>query len=105
LKALAITSKTRFPGLPNVPTANEQGVPLEATVWSAVVGPAGLPKAIVASLNQEINKYTASAEGKAKLASLGMAPLAGTPAQLSELMESEAAKWKRVVQSAKISLD
>lgn len=105
LKALAITSKTRFAGLPNVPTANEQGIPFEATVWSAMVGPAGLPRAIIASLNTEINKYTTSAEGKAKLASLGMTALAGTPAQLSELMASEASKWKEVVESAKISLD
>ena len=105
LRALAVTSKTRFPGLPNVPTAKEQGFALEATVWSAMVGPAGLPKAIVASLNQEINKYTTSPEGKAKLASLGVLPLAGTPAQLSELMASEATKWKRVVESAKIALE
>jgi tripartite-type tricarboxylate transporter receptor subunit TctC len=105
LKALAVTSKTRFAGLPNVPSAKEQGVNLEATVWSALIGPAGLPKPIIASLNQEINKYTTSAEGKAKLASLGVAPLAGTPAQLSELMASEAAKWKKVVESAKISLE
>jgi tripartite-type tricarboxylate transporter receptor subunit TctC len=105
LKALAITSKTRFAGLPNVPTANEQGIPFEATVWSAVVGPAGLPKSIITSLNTEINKYTNSAEGKAKLTSLGMTALAGTPAQLSELMAAEASKWKQVVESAKISLD
>ncbi len=105
LKALAVTSKNRFAGLPNVPTANEQGIKLEATVWSAMVGPAGLPKSIVASLNQEINKYTSSAEGKAKLASLGMTPLAGTPAQLSALMATEAKKWKQVVQSAKISVE
>lgn len=105
LKALAVTSKARFPGLPNVPTATEQGIALEATVWNALVGPAGLPKAIVDSLNQEINKYTSSPEGKAKLASLGLVPLAGTPAQLSELMLSEAAKWKRVVESAKISVE
>ncbi len=105
LKALAITSKTRFAGLPNVPTANEQGIPFEATVWSAVIGPAGLPRSIVTSLNTEINKYTSSAEGKAKLASLGMTALAGTPTQLSELMATEATKWKQVVESAKISLD
>lgn len=105
LKALAVTSKSRFAGMPNVPTAAEQGINLEATVWSAMVGPAGLPRSIIASLNQEINKYTASAEGKAKLGSLGMAPLAGTPAQLSELMATEAAKWKKVVESAKISVD
>lgn len=105
LKPLAVTSRARFPGLPNVPTAAEQGIQLEATVWNAMVGPAGLPKPIVDSLNQQINKYTSSAEGKAKLASLGLVPLAGTPAQLSELMSSEAAKWKRVVESAKISME
>lgn len=105
LKPLAVTSKVRFTGLPNVPTANEQGINLEATVWSAMVGPAGLPKSIIESLNREINQYTASPEGKAKLASLGMAALAATPAQLSELMKSEAAKWKEIVESARISVE
>lgn len=105
LRALAVTSKNRFAGLPNVPTANEQGVKLEATVWSAMVGPAGLPKSIVTSLNDEINKYTNSPEGKARLASLGMASLAGTPAQLSALMATEARKWKQVVESARISVE
>ncbi|MGE4237672.1 Bug family tripartite tricarboxylate transporter substrate binding protein [Hydrogenophaga sp.] len=105
LRAVAVTAKTRFPALPNVPTANEQGVNLEASVWSAFVGPAGLPRPIVTSLNQEINKYIDSPEGKAKLASLGLVPLPGTPDQLSEQMRTEAAKWKRVVESAKISLD
>lgn len=105
LKALAVTSKARFPALPNIPTANEQGVALEATVWNALVGPAGMPKAIVDQLNTEINRYTTSAEGKAKLGSLGLVPLAGTPAQLSELMVSEAAKWKRIVDSARISAE
>lgn len=105
LKALAVTSKSRFSGLPNVPTAIEQGINLEATVWSALVGPAGLPAPIVASLNEQINKYTTSAEGRAKLTSLGMAPLSGTPAQLSEQMRNESLKWKRVVESAKISVE
>lgn len=105
LKAVAVTSKARFPGLPNVPTAGEQGFNLEATVWSAMVGPAGLPKSIITSLNQEINKYTSSPEGKAKFASLGLSPLAGTPAQLSEKMAAESAKWKKVVEAAKISLE
>lgn len=105
LKALAVASKTRFPGLPNVPTAAEQGIPLEASVWSALVGPAGVPPAIVKSLNDEINKYTQSAEGKARLAALGMVPQSATPAQLGKLMATEAAKWKPVVESAGISAD
>ena len=104
LKALAVTAKSRFPGLPNVPTAAEQGVNLEATVWSALVGPAGVPPHIVAALNEEINTYTRSAEGKAKLGALGMVPLAATPAQLGTQMSTEAARWKRVVEAAKISL-
>jgi tripartite-type tricarboxylate transporter receptor subunit TctC len=104
LKALAVTAKTRFPGLPNVQTANEQGVPLEATVWSALVGPAGLPASIVTTLNREINNYTNSADGKAKLGALGMVPLAGSPSQLGEQMSLESARWKRVVDAAKITL-
>lgn len=105
LTALAVASKARFPGLPNVPTATEQGIPLEATVWSAMVGPAGLPPHIVKSLNEEINRFTRSAEGKAKLAALGMVPLAATPAELSRLMSTESGKWKPVVEAAGITPD
>lgn len=105
VRALAVTSRARFAGLPEIPTAREQGIPLEATVWSALVGPANLPPYVVASLNNAVNSYVNSAEGKAKLASLGMAPLSGTPAELRQLMTNEAAKWKRVVDSAKISVN
>ncbi|MBX6318153.1 tripartite tricarboxylate transporter substrate binding protein [Pigmentiphaga sp.] len=105
LRALAVTAANRFSGLPELATANEQGVPLEATVWSALIGPAGLPGHVVKSLNEEINKYTNSSEGKAKLASLGMSALSGTPAQLQQKMASEAAKWKRIVEAAKISVE
>ncbi|RYY83070.1 MAG: tripartite tricarboxylate transporter substrate binding protein [Comamonadaceae bacterium] len=105
LKALAVASKARFPGLPNVATAAEQGIPLEASVWSAIVGPAGVPPAIVKSLNEQIGKFTASAEGKAKLAALGMVPQSATPAQLGRMMAAEAARWKPVVESAGISAD
>lgn len=105
LRGLAVTSKKRFPGLPNVPTAIEQGVDVEATVWFAVVGPAGMAKPVIARLNQEVNKYTNSAEGKAKLAQFGMVEANGGPELLGTLMNAEAAKWKKVVEAAKISLE
>ena len=105
LRGLAVTSKKRFPGLPNVPTAIEQGIEIEATVWFAVVGPAGLAKPVVARLNQEINRYTNSAEGRAKLAQFGMVEANGAPELLGTLMTAEAAKWKKVVELAKISLE
>ena len=105
LRGLAVTSRKRFPGLPNVPTAIEQGVDMEATVWFAIVGPAGMAKAIVTKLNQEINRYTNSAEGKAKLAQFGMVEANGGPEMLGTLMTAEAAKWRKVVEAAKISLE
>lgn len=105
LNGLAVTSKKRFPGLPNVPTAQEQGLDVEATVWFAIVGPAGLPKPVALKLNQEINKYTNSAEGRAKLAQFGMVEANGGPELLGTLMNAEAAKWKKVVEAARISLD
>lgn len=105
LRAIAVISKTRYAGLPNVPTALEQGFNMEATAWSAILGPARLPRQIVDSLNAEINKFVLSSEGQAKLAALGMVGVTSTPARLGELMASEAVKWKRVVESAKISVE
>lgn len=104
LRGLAVTSKKRFPGLPNVPTAIEQGVDVEATVWFAIVGPAGMAKPVISRLNQEINRYTSSTEGRAKLAQFGMVEANGGPELLGTLMNAEAAKWKKVVETAKISL-
>lgn len=105
LRALAVTSKKRFPGLPNVPTAIEQGIDLEATVWFAFIGPAGLPKNIVTKLNTEINRYTNSAEGRAKFSQFALVPANGGPEALGTLMNGEALKWKKVVEAAKISLE
>lgn len=102
---LAVTSRQRFAGLPQVPTAIEQGVNADATVWMAVVGPKGLPQPIVDRLNAEINAILATPEVRSKLAQYGAAPLGGTPQQLSQLMASDSAKWKKVIESAHITLD
>ena len=105
LRGLAVTSKKRFPGLPNVPTALEQGIDMEAAVWFAIVGPAGLAKPTVARLNMEINKNANSAEGTAKLAQFGMVAITGGPEMLGTLMATEAVKWTKVVEAARISLE
>lgn len=105
LRGLAVTSKVRSPGLPNVPTALEQGIDLEATIQYALVGPIGLPRAIVDRLNAEVNIIINSAEGRAKLADFGAVPSSGTPEQLAALMRSEAAKWKQLIEAAKVKID
>jgi len=105
LRGLAVTSKKRFPGLPNVPTALEQGIDMEAAVWFAIVGPVGMAKPTIAKLNQEINRYANSVEGTAKLAQFGMVAITGGPELLGTLMATETIKWKKVVDVAKISLE
>jgi tripartite-type tricarboxylate transporter receptor subunit TctC len=105
LKALAVTSRQRFAGLPQVPTALEQGVDADATVWMAIVGPKGLPQPIVDRLNTEINAILKTPEARSKLAQYGAAPLGGTPQQLSQRMASDSAKWKKVIEFAHITLD
>jgi tripartite-type tricarboxylate transporter receptor subunit TctC len=104
LRGLAVTSKTRFAGLPEVPTAKEQGIDLEATVWFAFVGPAGMPREVVTRLNQGIALVLGSEEGRAKLAQYALALGGGSSAHLGSLMTSEAAKWKRVIETAKVTM-
>jgi len=105
LKGLAVTSAKRFPGLPDVATAIEQGVNVEATVWFAIVGPAGMPKAYVDKLNAEANHIIASPEGQAKLAQFGALAGGGAPDRLGTLMRAEAVKWKQVIETANVKMD
>ena len=105
MRALAVTSKTRVPGLPDVPTAAEQGIELDAAVWFGVVGPAGMAKPIVDRLNAEINRQLASSEGRAQLTKYAALVAGGPPERMGQLMATDAAKWKRVIEAAKITLD
>jgi tripartite-type tricarboxylate transporter receptor subunit TctC len=105
LNGLAVTSRKRSSQLPQVPTALEQGIDIDATVWMAIVGPGGLPAPVVERLNEAVNTILATPEARAKLAQYGAEPLGGTPRQLAELMAHEGAKWKRVIESARITMD
>lgn len=105
LKGLAVTSRQRFAGLPDMPTALEQGTKVEATVWFAVVGPRGLPAPVVDRLNKEINAILATPEAKAKLAQYGATTMGGSPQQLAHLMATDSEKWKKVIDYARITLD
>ncbi|QBK04898.1 tripartite tricarboxylate transporter substrate binding protein [Hylemonella gracilis] len=105
LRGLAVTSRQRFAGLPNVPTTAEQGLQAESTVWLAVVGPRNLPAPIVSRLNKDINAILATPEARAKLAQYGASALGGTPQQLNGRMVSDSAKWQKVITDARITLE
>ena len=103
LRALAVTFDHRFEGLPDVPTLAEAGVPgYEASAWNGVAGPTKTPKAIIERLNREIHAAVASPEVKQRLQDLGVDARASSPEGLRALLVSEAAKWKTVVERAKI---
>ena len=95
----------RFPGLPQMQSATEQGIDVVATVWFAIVGPAATPRAIVERMNSEVNQILASPEGKQKLDQFGLVMVGGAPEVLGTLMAAEAAKWKRVIDTTRISIE
>lgn len=103
LKAIAVTSNRRFPGLPNVPTVSESGLPgYQASSWNGISAPAKTPKAVIDRLNREINAALASPDVKQRLQELGVEARASTPEALKELLVAEIAKWRAVIERAKI---
>ena len=106
LRALAVTSATRAPALPDVPTVAEAGLPgFEASSWFGVLAPAGTPPAIVAKLNAEIAKWLTSPEAKEKLASVGANIAGGTPEDFARHIQAETAKWAKVVKESGAKVD
>jgi tripartite-type tricarboxylate transporter receptor subunit TctC len=105
LHGLAVTSATRYPGLPDIPTAKEQGIDMVATVWFAVVGPAGTPPEIIKTLNAEINQIVGSSYGRAKLQQYGAVVNVGTPELLRKMINEDSKKWQKVISTAKITLN
>jgi tripartite-type tricarboxylate transporter receptor subunit TctC len=103
VKVIAITSDRRFPGLPNVPTVAESGLPgYQASSWNAISAPAKTPRVIIDRLNKEINSALAAPEVKSKLLELGVVARGGTPDELKNLLESDIKKWRGVIERAKI---
>jgi tripartite-type tricarboxylate transporter receptor subunit TctC len=106
VRGLAVTSAKRTEVLPDVPTLAEAGVPgYEATTWTGLVAPAGMPRAIIARLNAEVNKMVASPSFKEKIAPIGSEPMAGTPEQFAQFIKSESAKWAEVIRKSGAKID
>jgi tripartite-type tricarboxylate transporter receptor subunit TctC len=103
LRALAVTSKKRVEALPEVPTMDEAGVPgYEATLWFALVGPAGLPENIAARLNRDVVEILNSPEMKATFEQQGLVGEGGPPQALTEQVRRDIAKWREVIPKAGI---
>ena len=103
LRALAVTSRTRTPILPDVPTMAEAGyVGIEGESWFAVITPAGTPSEIVALLNREINRIIALPDIRMQLTALGYEPVGTTPEEFAAQIKADIEKWGKVIREAKI---
>lgn len=103
LRALAITSKTRSPLFPDLPTMIEAGVPgFEVQNWQGLIAPAGTPPAIIKVLNEATNKALADPAIREQMLGQGNEIGGGTPEQFALLIKSEAAKWGKLVKAANI---
>jgi len=103
MRALAVTFDHRFAELPDIPTLAESGVPgYEASAWNGVAAPLKTPKTVIDRLNREINAAVVVPEVRQRLLGLGVDPRGSTPEALHHLLVSETAKWKKVVEAAKI---
>jgi tripartite-type tricarboxylate transporter receptor subunit TctC len=103
LKILAITSATRSPVLPFVPTAIEQGLPaFDSRGLFGLLAPAGTPNDVIQLLNREIAAVLRDPAMKEKLIAQGIEPESSTPEGLRDLIQSEITKWARVIKEADI---
>ena len=106
LRALAVLSAERTSVLPDVPTTKEAGLPgLEAGTWYAVMGPAGIPKPVIAKLNQQINAALADPVFRKRVTDMGVTIMGGTPEDVKTFIASESVKWSEVVRRAGVKID
>ena len=106
LKALAISSAQRVGSAPDTPTVAEQGLPgFETGSFQGVIGPAGMPRDVVARLNSELLKILNSEEVKQRFARQGTEVRGGTPESLGEWLRLEQARWARVVKESGAKFD
>jgi tripartite-type tricarboxylate transporter receptor subunit TctC len=102
LRALAVTTATRSPALPHIPTVSDFVPGYEASFWTGVGAPKNTPAEIVNKLNKEINAALADPKMKARLADLGGTALSGSPADFGKFVADETEKSAKVVKFANI---
>jgi tripartite-type tricarboxylate transporter receptor subunit TctC len=105
LRALAVTSATRFEALPDVPTIGEYVPGYEVTAWYGIGAPKGTPTKIIDKLNRENNAILSDPKLIAQFAQLGLTALPGSPADFGRLIADGTEKWGKVVGAANIKAE
>jgi tripartite-type tricarboxylate transporter receptor subunit TctC len=106
LRALAVTSGTRHPSWPQVPTLIEAGVPdMEVPVWTAFFAPAKTPPAVIARLQKEVARVVQTAQVRERFAAMGLDPIGGSAEDLGRRVARDIEKWTAVAKAANIKND
>ncbi len=109
LKAIAITGRSRFAPVADIPTAAESGIPalanFEALAWNGIVAPSATDPAIVAAINREVNAVLARSETRKKLFDAGIEAGGGSAESFGRLMKSESEKWSAVIRATGARID
>lgn len=103
LKALAVTTATRVPSLPDVPTIAESGLPgFNIALWSALFAPVGTPTHIVSKLETEVRRIVAQPDVRAKMSTLGIEPAGSPGAELPKRITNEIEMFRKVAEESGI---
>ena len=106
LRVLAVFGSTRSSLLPEVPSLGELGYPNTGVyTWFGLVGPAGLPAAIVERLNADINEILAQPDVRQRFAEMGMETVGGSSEEFSRFVREDIQKWKDLVATRNIKPD
>jgi len=105
LRALAVTTASRFEGLPDIPTVSEFLPGYEASFWNGIGAPRGTPEGIVERLNREINAALANPKIRGRLAELVGAVFTLSPADFGTFIANETEKWGKVIRAANIKVE
>jgi tripartite-type tricarboxylate transporter receptor subunit TctC len=101
LRAVAMTTTKRWPGLPAVPTIAESGFPgFEMSTWIGLLAPAGTPKDVIGKLHQEVVRILHLSDVRERFDGLGIEPVGDTPEQFAQYIKSELVKYAKVVKQS-----
>ena len=105
LKALAVTSAKRSPLAPDLPAISEVVPGFESNTWFGLYGPKGLPNDIRDKVSAAVQQVLQDADIKDRLARLGIEPVGGNATQFAQMVQADAAKWKKIIAERKITID